>query len=241
MWCEHAFINDDLHRQGANKKQQALGQVRVAPQLMGCMLANEIKLSLQHFACDPVAGDEDLFDRRHGSAGSLANVGADRVSWHIPPPQQRLTCILDGLLDHPHGMRLFSRIVGQKNIAHAERAFGRKIDTQISLGNTTQEFVRQRGQYTGAIPGVLLVAHPATMVHAAVHVLCIEQNLMTGLSLDVADKSYATAIFLIGWVVQPLSVREAKWSALCHITALSIDLYHGKTASPHVFRDTVDG
>ena len=40
--------------------------------------------------------------------------------------------------------------------------------------------------------------------------LATKQNLMTGLALDVADESYAAAIFLIGWVVQPLSGRQPR-------------------------------
>jgi hypothetical protein len=51
------------------------------------------------------------------------------------------------------------------------------------------------------IAAIFLVAHTATMFHAAIHRSCFRDDLVAWSAFYVADKTNTTAVFFVGWVV----------------------------------------
>ena len=66
----------------------------------------------------------------------------------------------------------------------------------------------QGGQKASAIAGVGFAAAGAPMAHVVQHLPGIEDHLMASSSLDVGNETYATAIFFIGRIVEPVLFRK---------------------------------
>ena len=112
--------------------------------------------------------------------------------------------IRNGLLNNAFTGRTLGRVSGQEDVANPVLAgFGQFACKQI-LGEAIQKAVRQASHDAGAVAGVGFVANSAAMLHAAVHVIGILQDLVAGSALNVTDEADATAIFFIGWVVKPI-------------------------------------
>ena len=66
---------------------------------------------------------------------------------------------------------------------------------QIVARNLEQKLMWQGCQNPGTVTGILLATPGAAMIHAAQHLIRVEYNLVTALTLDVCDEADPTAIF----------------------------------------------
>ena len=72
--------------------------------------------------------------------------------------------------------------------------------SEASLG--VEDVVEGKGD--AFIARIFLVAHTASVFHAAIHETGISNNLVTRSALNVTYKAHTTAIFFVGWVVKPV-------------------------------------
>ena len=59
------------------------------------------------------------------------------------------------------------------------------------------------------VASVCFVADATAMLHAAVHVDGIRDNLVAGTAFDVTNKTNAATVFFVGRVIQPVLFRQA--------------------------------
>ena len=89
---QHAFIDNDLRRQGAHVEQPVVLVAAILAYLVGGVLPRQIQSALKGVAAHAVAGAyEEHLDVRHGGPGSLAKIRGVRVRGDGPPTQRRLT------------------------------------------------------------------------------------------------------------------------------------------------------
>ena len=69
----------------------------------------------------------------------------------------------------------------------------------------------QGHQDAGAVTGVGFESTAATVAHAGINMMGIQHDLVTGLPLNVGDKTDTTGILFHGWIVQPGFLRVAKF------------------------------
>ena len=94
---QHAFIDNDLRRQGAYVEQPVVFVALILAYLVGGVLPRQIQSALKGIAAHAVAGAyEEHLDVGHGGSGRLAKVRGIRVRGDGPPPQRRLTAGAEG-------------------------------------------------------------------------------------------------------------------------------------------------
>jgi hypothetical protein len=59
-------------------------------------------------------------------------------------------------------------------------------------------------QDTGAVAAVRFATRRATMLQVEQYFECVSDNLMRSASFDVSDKTHATSVVLVAWVVETL-------------------------------------
>ena len=211
---QHALVHDHLRRQRADVEHLALAQVGGAAQPVGGVLADQVKLALEGLAVlrrRAVRGDEQLLHVRHGRPRRLANDGVIRAHRQRPPAKADLARILD----HPTHQRLAAfalrRIRRQENDAGPVAAQGRQFGSQVLACGPLHEAMRHAEQNAGPVAGVLLVAQPAPMLHAAVHRQRGFDDLPAWPALDVANEADAATVLLKRRIVQaPLGRQPAQ-------------------------------
>ena len=107
-------------------------------------------------------------------------------------------------------MRAFAVVAGQEDDAGAVVPDARQVDAEILLGDLDEELVRHAGEDAGAVAGVLLVAEPAPVHHAAVHVPGRIDDLAARPTLDVADEADTAGILLLPRIVETPAWRQAE-------------------------------
>jgi len=202
---EHPLVDHDLRGEAAEVEQEPFVQRRVAPQQVAGALADEIELALEGVAREVVAGgDDEHLHVRHARPRRRADVGPVGVRRHLPPSDQALPVGLVQLVDArpaPLALLALARHVDEPG---PEAPGTGEVGTELLPGHAGEERLGQRREDPGAVPGVLLAAAGAAVVHAAEHVQRIEDHLVAPLALDVGDEADPAAVVLVARVVEAL-------------------------------------
>ena len=208
---QHSLVDDDLRRQAADVEEFPLGEIRVGPQTVRRILADEVQAALQRVALDARrGGDEELLHDRHRRARGIADVSPVRIDRQRSPAQEPLARAGHGLGHDALAMGAFRRVPRQEHVADAVTPRRRQYGVHRSFRHPAQKLVRQARQDARAVAGVLFVSEPPAMDHAAVHVPRVADNLAARAAPDVADEPDAASVLLESGVVQPVGRRMSQ-------------------------------
>ena len=134
-------------------------------------------------------------------SGRRTKICGISVSGNLPPANKLLSFLLSEFFNCRFAQFLLDGIRGHEHDACCKPAPGGQFHVQVLFGNPGQKRVWQCCQDTGAITRVGLTAARTTVIHAAQHLIGIDNYLVTALALDVGNKTNTAAIMLIGRVI----------------------------------------
>jgi len=89
------------------------------------------------------------------------------------------------------------------------------------LGDFGEQLVRHASKNAGAIAAVLFVTHATAVLHTAVHVGGIGDDLVAWSTFDVTNEANSTAVFFVHRIVQTARFGQ---SAICNPRHISLSI-----------------
>ena len=203
---QHAFVDNHAHREAADKERVIRVASRPA-ELVRCTFANHVQLPLELLRVHTVTcTDEHLLDFRltlQGGGADHAVVGGD-----IPPPQNALPFFGHDLINPVDALPRALRIARQEYDACGVEPARRENDPQLFGGDLLQEILRQRGENSSAVTGVLVAPHGSPVGHVQENLFGVFDDRVALLSLYVCDESDTARLMLEARVVQSVLARS---------------------------------
>lgn len=145
---------------------------------------------------------EDLAHEGLGSPGHLADGRAIRRD---RPPTQHLEAMRRGQVGEELLALLVVGLVHEEDPGGVASGLG-QFHVVLALQDALVEGVRDRGQETRPVAGVVVAGAGAAMLHARCQLLGIADDLGRRDALDVDDEPHAAGSRLVAGVVQPLGL-----------------------------------
>ena len=99
-------------------------------------------------------------------------------------------------------LALLSRRSGNRQEDHTGGVLSKGWEFEQTL--FLEEFVWCLDQEACAVTAIRVTTRRAAMLQVAQNLKCVFDNLMRSSSLDVSDKTHATSVVLVAWVVETL-------------------------------------
>ncbi len=207
---EHPLVDDHPGRETA-EIEEMVPVVLSSADPAGRLLADQVELPFEGALVEAVGGaDEQLLDDR--LRGKRGGPEARVVGGDFPETEELLAL----RLDDPGKLRAtgfpFALVAGKKNEPGREFSPSGKNDP-FGCSGLFQKFPRKGGEHARSVAGIRFTSAGSPVRHVQEHLVCVPNDRVAALSLDVCDETDPAAVLLVRGIVESVPSRPL---LICH-------------------------